>query len=125
MKFDKELARQILLAVEASEGTPHQLIKLDIKGYGGDLVSYHVHLLDEAGFLEAKDLSHMTGYVWRPQRLTFAGHEFLDSVRDPEVWRRTKDGAEKAGGSALGFLWELAKAYGKQVASERLGVDLG
>jgi hypothetical protein len=53
------------------------------------------------------------------------GHEFLDLVRNPEVWRRTKAGATKAGGTGVEFLWELAKAYGRQVLKERTGIDLG
>jgi hypothetical protein len=29
-----------------------------------------------------------------------------------------------AGNAGLGFMWELAKAYGKHVAKERLGIEL-
>ena len=30
-------------------------------------------------------------------RLTFNGHEFLDTVRDGEIWKLAKEGATKAG----------------------------
>ena len=60
----------------------------------------------------------------QPKRLTYQGHEFLDTIRDGEVWRRTKAGAEKIGGASIGFIWELAKAYGKQLVTERLGFSL-
>nr|WP_240997928.1 DUF2513 domain-containing protein [Pseudomonas viridiflava] len=44
----------------------------------------------------------MSDFDWRPKRLTIRGHEFLDTIRDREVWRLTKAGAgaEKAGASA-------------------------
>jgi fructose-specific phosphotransferase system IIC component len=38
------------------------------------------------------------------------------------VWRRTKAGAEKIGGVGLSLIVEMAKAYGKQVITEKLGV---
>ncbi|RMU13536.1 DUF2513 domain-containing protein, partial [Pseudomonas savastanoi] len=63
-------------------------------------------------------------FRWQPRRLTYKGHEFLDTVRDEEIWRRTKAGAEKAGGVGLGLLLEIDKAYGKQVFREKLGIEL-
>jgi hypothetical protein len=61
---------------------------------GADLAIFH-----KCRLLEAQDLCHMgpDGYVALPKRLTWNGHEFLDAVRDDEVWRRTKEGARKAG----------------------------
>jgi hypothetical protein len=34
--------------------------------------------------------------------LTSSGHEFPDSVRDPEIWRKTIEGANKAGSFTVG-----------------------
>ena len=62
------------------------------------------------------------GYQWKPKRLTYRGHEFLDTIRDEEVWRRTKAGVTKMGGASIELLWEIGKAYGKQVAQEKLGI---
>ncbi|SMF17406.1 Hypothetical protein SAMN02745962_02029 [Pseudomonas sp. LAIL14HWK12:I11] len=66
----------------------------------------------------------MDDFDWRPQRLTIRGHEYLDTIRDTEVWRLTKAGAEKAGGVSLAVMLEIGKAYGKQVLRERLGLDI-
>ena len=124
MKLDKDLVREILLAIEASDQTPDSWIDLAIDSHSEDEVSYHVMLLHEAGLIVAQDLCSMSDFDWRPKRLTIRGHEFLDTVRDGEVWRRTKVGAEKAGVASIGFLLELGKAYGKQVLKERLGIEL-
>lgn len=59
-----------------------------------------------------------------PQRLTYAGHEFLDTIRDAEVWRRTKDAAGKMSGVSLQVMVEIGKAFAKQVISERTGIAL-
>ena len=124
MKLDKDLVREILLVVEASEEDPRASISLVVEGKTPMVVSYHVMLLHEAGLIVAQDLCSMSDFDWRPKRLTIRGHEFLDTVRDGEVWRRTKVGAEKAGVASIGFLLELGKAYGKQVLKERLGIQL-
>ncbi|KPX27187.1 MULTISPECIES: DUF2513 domain-containing protein [Pseudomonas] len=118
MKLDKDLVREILLAIEAY-AEPEGLIVLEIDDRPSEEVSYHVRLLDEAGLLAALNTGGMDRFRWQPQRLTYKGHEFLDTIRDGEVWRRTKAGAEKAGVAGLGVLLELGKAYGKEVLKEK------
>ncbi len=123
MKLDKDLVREILLAVEAYD-EPEGLITLDVPGHSAEMVAYHVMLLAEADLLVALDTGGISRFNWTPMRLTYKGHEFLDTVRDGEVWRRTKAGAEKAGVAGLGVLLELGKAYGKEVLKEKLGIEL-
>ncbi|WP_025992919.1 DUF2513 domain-containing protein [Pseudomonas viridiflava] len=123
MKLDKDLVREILLAVEAYN-EPDGLIVLKINDRSAEEISYHVRLLDEAGLVAALDTGGIGHFRWQPRRLTYKGHEFLDTVRDEEIWRRTKAGAEKAGGVGLGLLLEIGKAYGKQVFKEKLGIEL-
>jgi uncharacterized protein DUF2513 len=125
VKRDMELVRDILFAVEASEEIPHGWINLEVPERTEVETSYHVVLMAEAGLIEAQNLSSSSGYLVMPKRLTWHGHEFLDATREPEVWRRTKEGAAKVGNSSLEFLWELAKSYAKQRIKERLGLDLG
>ena len=98
MKLDKDLVRDILLAVEAHD-EPEGLIALEINVYSAEMVSYHVRLLDEAGLLDALDTGGMNCFKWQPTRLTYNGHEFLDIIRDDEVWKLTKTGAEKVNSS--------------------------
>lgn len=126
MKLDKDLVREILLAVEDSDHSPEESITLSLNNRTPQVVSYHVMLLHEAGLLVGRDASVLADVfpVWQPKRLTYRGHEFLDTVRDNEVWRRTKAGAEKAGVASLGLLLEIGKAYGKEVLKEKLGIEL-
>nr|WP_234936981.1 DUF2513 domain-containing protein [Pseudomonas savastanoi] len=74
---------------------------MEIDDRPSEEVSYHVRLLDEACLLAALNTGGMDRFLWQPQRLTYKGHEFLDTIRDGEVWRRTKAGAEKAGVAGL------------------------
>lgn len=123
MKLDKDLVRDVLLALEAHD-KPDCWLAIELPGKSDVEVSYHVMLLAEAGMLKAHNVGSDDGFGWAPTRLTYRGHEFLETVRDPEIWRRTKEGAERAGVSGLDMLVELGKAYGKQLLRERLGIEL-
>lgn len=122
MKLDKDLVREILLQIEASITTTGW-IELELPGHSEIEVSYHVELLSEAGFLQAHDLSTLDGPDWRPERLTYEGHEFLDTVRDPEIWRDTKEAAKKIGVSSVEVLFEVGKNLIKQKLAQH-GIHL-
>jgi hypothetical protein len=125
MKRDMELVRKILLRVEADGGLPNQEIRdFTLEGYPREVLVHHLWLLNEAGLLEAKVFKGHTNFDCVPICLTWRGTEFLDDVRDEEVWRKTKAGAAKAGGAGLDLMWDLAKAYAKAKLSETLGVTL-
>jgi hypothetical protein len=68
-----------------------------LEGEDPDEVRYNMRLLVEAGFLDMTK-TQFTG-SFNIRGMTWAGHDFLDSVRDEQVWRKTKEGALKAGGS--------------------------
>jgi hypothetical protein len=123
MKLNKDLVREILLQVEASPD-PLNWVDLTVPGHSELEIAYHARLLDEAGFIEADDLTTMDGYDWRAKRLTYEGHEFLDTVRDAEIWRRTKETAKSAGIASVKALFEIGKSYAKQKLAE-YGVPLG
>jgi Hypothetical protein (DUF2513) len=118
MKFDKDLARGILLAVEANDD-PFDL-GIDVSGQleaSRMEIAYHVLLFEEAGFLNAVEFSQDGERRRFPTRLTYEGHEFLDTVRDNEIWRHTKETARSAGVASLKFLFEIGKAYAREKVS--------
>ncbi|MNW12275.1 hypothetical protein D3C71_2099250 [compost metagenome] len=66
----------------------------------------------------------MNCFKWQPTRLTYNGHEFLDIIRDDEVWKLTKTGAEKVNSSRISLISELGKFYSTLVLKVRIGVEL-
>jgi hypothetical protein len=66
----------------------------------------------------------MEGRNWLNLELTWAGQDFLESIRDPTVWENTKQGAKKLGGVSLDIFIGIAKAYLKAEAKKRLSLDL-
>ncbi len=129
MKRDMELVREVLLRVEGLDGPPGSRWlcrsfdpEFQIEGWSGDQVDHCLRLLADADFLlnskPANDGVMLSGLSWK-------GCEFLDPVRSPEVWRRTKEAAGKIGGVSIAVLAEIAKATAKTVIKEHLGLDLG
>src|SRR3989304_682869 len=97
-----DLVRKILLAIEEKPTPEHHSIS--IKDYSHEMVVYHVMLLREAGLIEALDFSSSGGPDFRPGRLTWQGHEFLDAARDDTRWNEAKGVMTKVGGFALEVL---------------------
>lgn len=67
---------------------------------------YHADLLIESGMLKG----NVGGEMPMVSRLTWNGHEFLDSIRNPEIWERVKERLTGFGTVGLTLVWELAKA---------------
>ena len=107
VKRDMELVRLILLELE-KEPYSQGPIELEIPGRTQDQISYHVMLLHEAGLINATDLSTFAGPDWKPTRLTWQGHEFLDASRDEGRWQKALNiMKDKAGVIAFDVLKEL------------------
>lgn len=114
MTRDLDLIRQLLLKLEVLNGPRGAMHILNgddpavaIEGYSGDQISYHLELLRDAGFIESPGSQPMDGITFT--RLSWAGHDFLDSVRDTKVWHATKERARKAGGFTVEILLGVAK----------------
>src|SRR5258708_7714375 len=100
MTRDMDLVRRILVEVEARDD-PFSFEELAVEGHEPFEVSGHLEMLAEAGYVAVRDLTTM-GTAYRkfcPVRLTWSGHEFLDSVRSEAVWTDVKRKVPSQGGS--------------------------
>jgi hypothetical protein len=113
MKRDMDLIRQLLLKVEAlnlQQGTTAffeaSASELQVEGYTPDQIAYNLDLLFDERFVKGERGMTQFGIAG----LTWQGHELLDDIRDPEIWRRTKERTKAIAGLGLSFVWEIAKA---------------
>lgn len=123
---DMDLVRLILLEVEQTrELASEQIDGIGLGGYTEDQIVYHVELMAEAGLINANVQHYLGGETptYLISRLTWKGHEFLDTVRDPAIWRNTKAGAAKVGGWTFDVLKDLGTGFIKLKAQE-LGLPL-
>lgn len=114
MRRDLGLIRELLLKLEPLSG-PHawQTIhpadpEVQVEGHTPDEIDYHLQMLVEQGFVEEPRSGPMEGIIFR--KLTWAGHDYLDAVRDPKVWRKTKEATDRVGSWTFELVKELAKA---------------
>ena len=102
MKRDMDLVRAILLEIEKHEHgfAPDEW---NVEGYTEEQINYHAYIMMEGGLVEGADVttrgSESPEAVIR--HLTWAGHEFLDSAREPGRWNQAKQLLEKAGGASI------------------------
>ena len=116
MKRDDDLVREMLLGFETQEDwlvLEPQFLNMsseERKRYG------HIQLMIDAGLMaEVGDGTF---------RISFQGHDYISAIRSDNVWAKTKEGAAKVGGMTLGMMKDLAIAYVKQEAAEKLGIQL-
>lgn len=101
MKRDLDLVRRILLHLEGGEANPTSFTD---GGFEPAVIHDHVRLMHDAGLIEADEI--VPGQWW-PERMTWAGHEFLDAARNEELWRETKKRVVKGGGAPFSVFHEL------------------
>lgn len=88
-----------------------------IRPYDSEVVRYHLRLLEDAGYIS--EASWVMSGV-QIQRLSWSAHDFLDAVRDNQIWEKTKGGALAAGG----FTFDLIKDIAKGMFERRSGKSL-
>lgn len=97
MKLDYDCVRNILLTIESlpfdgqldNHSAEHLPLLAD---YSPKKIEYTVKRLCEAGFIPSKDIQTvLSGKVWFSlNELTWDGHQFLDYIRNDDIWNQTK-----------------------------------
>ncbi|MDD1724025.1 MAG: DUF2513 domain-containing protein [Methanospirillum sp.] len=114
MKRDLDLAREIVLKLEADDtGSPISHITID--GYSKKEINYHIYLLQREGFIEASiedDNGNYENLFYAIYNLEWKGHDFADASRSSGTWAKAKE-LIKEKGAALTFDIALiaSKAY--------------
>jgi len=129
MKRDMDLVRDILFAIEAKPSPDPVWSKdLDIPNHpDSSLRRKHIVMLASAGLLDCEPTRSKTN----PDRmfdvlvfdLSWAGHDYLDTIRDPKVWKKVKAKSVEVGNASFEFTIEIAKALAKQQLKS-IGLDI-
>lgn len=105
MKRDWDLVREILIDLESVD---HGHVVVAGDGQDKNLFGYHCKMLRDAGLIEASISEYMGGGIGgQAIRLTWAGHEFLDSIRPKSTWDKVKMQAKEKG---IGLTLDAIKA---------------
>lgn len=127
MTRDMNLIRELLLYLEAFDmgGKPaeilsHQKTEGLSELCSPDELEYHYNQLISAGYIDGKLVGY-GGLLFRS--LTWDGHEFLDAVRDKEIWELTKNAADKVGGAGVEIIFDIAKGFAKTQLKKHTGIE--
>ncbi len=121
MKRDMDLIRTLLLLAEEECGTK-PLTRFNIEGHEDSEIFYHIELLTQAGLVDGEashnlNRNYSSGWI---KSVTWEGHEYLDAIRDPTIWEKTKTQlGDSIGAVGLPIVLEVAKAFVKQ----KLGLE--
>jgi hypothetical protein len=115
MKRDLGLLRELLLKLEAlpmemygAETIQPDDPRIAVEGHSEEDVAYHLGLLQERGLIEVSEAQPMLGITFT--RLSWEGHDYLDAVRDPKIWKKTKEVTDEVGSWTFELVKEFAKA---------------
>ncbi|KAA6490837.1 DUF2513 domain-containing protein [Agrobacterium sp. ICMP 7243] len=127
--MNPDLMRGLLFKVESlQDGSEHTFYVSELIREGGiftgaDEMEIRINMmfLFDKKYIVGEQLAQTR---FKVERLTADGAEFLETVRDPKVWQKTKDGAAAAGGFTLDLLKALAKGFLKMQVKDRTGLEL-
>ena len=119
MKLNYDCVRSVLLTVEKSKTIDEELnlnplavetIFEQLPKYEDSEILYTIEKLKEAGYINAA-LHFAAGHFidGTVSSITYSGHEYLDNIREPEVWRKVKAMLKNAGASTLPLISQAAK----------------
>lgn len=120
MKLNYDCIRSVLLYLEKAVTIDNDLkivivrvenIFEELPKYENNEILYSLSKLNEAGYINAQlrfaSGSFVDGYV---TGITYAGHDFLEKVRDNKTWTNVKSALSKVGSTGFMLIGEAAKA---------------
>lgn len=118
-----DLVRSLLLEMEGGKTFFCLLTKEQAENCGAEanedlsqsqvnIREHHLWLIRGAGLATFEGVTE----GWYLRHITWSGHDFIDSIRDDQIWRATKEGAKRAGG----FTFEIMTAIAKGLITENI-----
>lgn len=135
MKIDHDYVKSLLEACQASETPTFDIFYLETANYDCNDAKFEFHLAilndqefvvlesGDKGFGLVKGIDGYSSWAALPLRLTASGHDFIDTIKNPEVWDRTKSAAKRAGGVGLNFLIQIAKIESQKYIEKVLAIS--
>jgi hypothetical protein len=124
MKLEPDIVRQLLLDIEERHTRPDWEMSISNEDFPK---FYSAKKLLEAGFLVADFVPDnedpLVEYI-SISEMTIAGHEFLETVRDPRIWSEVKAGSKSIGAAGIETLLAIAKGLIKKKVEQHTGLQL-
>lgn len=133
MKIDQEYLKGLIIAFEDSNEPHTSITRLLVLGFDHrtNEFRFHIRLLQDRGLIGRVDGQYGIGYFSPesddrfddgffdevPLRLTASGHDFLEAIRNQEVWATLKTGFKDA---SIGTLVTVSKELFNRALAKQL-----
>ena len=114
MKLNQECVRDLLIYLEDNLGYHKRLYVCDIKlkDYSSNELLYTAEKLKEANFLNCfGGIYSKCNLPLSVDSITYQGHQFLDTIRDENVWSNAKSKIKAVASVTLPILQDLCTSY--------------
>lgn len=136
MKIDQQYLKDLLIAFEDNDGPQTNIRELEDAGfdYTNQKFIFHMRLLDDKNLIARVDgepgfglylgADNIGSWAVLPLRLTSQGHDFIEALRQKEVWNTVKENFKEASISTLvDVAKQLAQGFAKQRIKQLTGFD--
>ena len=122
MKLKKECIRDLMLYFEKNltYDRPISANKIALKKYSTEDIVYTCDKLQEAGFINVTRwpvLDDGLPFI-NVNSITYNGHQLLDNIRSPKIWKETKSKLKSIGSVSVEIIAQVAAS----LIANKLGV---
>ena len=117
MKRDMDLVRDILLLIESSECCGFDWREREFESLSKDynVIWYHIKIMVDGGLIECEKARYVDQYD--KLYITAKGHEFLDCIRNDDIWHTVKERIAVVGGAPSDVIMWLANKLIRECVS--------
>lgn len=124
MKLNVDCVRDVLLEFETLPigNYSEYSFPISIEKYGVENVFYTLLKLSEAEYINAEFIRTMDGraHTVNLYDMSFSGHQFLETIRDSNIWAKTKRIVGNVGSSGFGLISQVAASILSDLANAYL-----
>ncbi len=113
MKLDYDCIRYILISIENSDNPRLLASSLSNETYSVNTILYHIGCLLDVHYLDVGKPLNTLGSQYNDYfifRITMQGHQFLDSIRNTDIWNKTKSTAKEIGATTLNSILKISES---------------
>ncbi len=122
MVLKHECVRETLLYLEKNLtfDTPIYSPNIQLKNFSSEDINYTIAKLKEAGYIKAvfSGGDNLPNYLIHS--ITWDGHQFLDNIRDADIWQRVKSKVNKLTNESVSL--PIIQQVAAQIISKKLGI---
>lgn len=123
MKLDYDCIRYLLISIEESKNPRLLASSLANDKYNVKTVLYHIECLLDVNYLEVSKPINSLASAYNDYfifRITMFGHQFLDSIRNTDVWNKTKTTSKEIGVTTLNSILKIAESIIANIITSKL-----